>query len=170
MNTRSFWRWALFAIGLVGLLSLIDSPGLEVGTPAARFDLPLIGSDARGRRTLGLEDRDGRPMVIEVFASWCGVCRRAAPMLARAHARHRRELAFVGVSVDSDFAAAERMKREWKIPYPVAHDSDGAFARAYQVSVLPTFILVDRDGQVQSVSTGAPSAEQLDEWARAAAD
>lgn len=168
MSARSFWRYALFAAGLVGLLNLFHTRGPKVGSAAQDFDLPLVAVDDEGHRTFSLTEYSGKPLLIEVFASWCGVCRRSAPTLARAHDRHGDVLAFVGVSVDDDFAAAERMKRDWTIPYPVAHDADGSFARAYQINVLPTFILVDAAGQIREVSTGAPSEDELDEWAELA--
>jgi len=170
MSSRSFWRYALLAVGFFGLLSLFQTPGPELGTQAAKFELPLLAPDAAGRHTSRLSDHAGRPLLIEVFASWCGACRRSAPTVARAHEKHKSEMSFLGVSVDGDFSAAQRIKRDWQVPYPVAHDADGSFARAYQVSVLPTFILLDRAGRVREVSTGAPSAKQLDEWAEQAAE
>jgi thiol-disulfide isomerase/thioredoxin len=168
MSSQAFWRYALFGVGLFGLLSLFETKGPELDTEATPFELPLVAPDATGRLTSSLSDHEGRPLLIEVFASWCGACRRSAPTLARAHEKHKDELGFLGVSVDSTLIAAERIKRDWRVPYPVAHDADGSFARAYQVSVLPTFILVDRTGRVREVSTGAPSAGQLDEWAEQA--
>jgi thiol-disulfide isomerase/thioredoxin len=166
MNARGLWRYALFGVGLFGLLSLFESPGPELGTRAANFDLPLVGSGIDEPQTLSLSDHAGKPLLIEVFASWCGVCRRSAPTVARAYAQHHDELAFVGISVDNEFAGAEHIKRDWGAPYPVAHDADGSFARSYQIHALPTFILLDEQGHVRDVSTGAPSAGQLDEWAK----
>ena len=139
-----------------------------MGAVATDFDLPLVVDGERGPRTFSLSEHEGEPLLIEVFASWCGVCRRSAPTLAHAHARYGDQLAFLGVSVDDDYASARRMKRDWGIPYPVAHDSDGAFARAYGVNLLPTFILLDRAGRIREVSSGAPRPGQLDEWAKLA--
>jgi hypothetical protein len=52
----------------------------------------------------------------------------------------QRGVVLVGVSIDDDARAAERVKRDWSIPYPVALD-DGSVKRNYGVSLVPTFVL-----------------------------
>jgi cytochrome c biogenesis protein CcmG/thiol:disulfide interchange protein DsbE len=133
--------------------------GPETGKPAAVFDLPLVGSDGR----FNLAERRGKPVLIEVFASWCGACRRAAPTLADAFEDHRGNVDFVGVVVDDDPGAASRVKSEWGIPYDVAMD-DGTVSRDYNVQLLPTIILVDQAGVVRRVTTGMPTRSQLEGW------
>jgi Redoxin len=70
---------------------------------------------------------------------------------------------FVGVSVDGDANAAKRVQESWPISYPVAVD-DGSVQRAYGVSLLPTFVLIDREGTVKRVSSGVPSRRTLSRW------
>lgn len=136
--------------------------GPDEGKPAALFDLPLVDSPTRFR----LAEHRGKPVLVEVFASWCGACRRAAPALREAWQRHGSgSVAFVGVSVDADASSAARVKREWGIPYDVAVD-DGSMSKAYGIEVLPTFVLIDGEGIVRHVSTGAPSASEIDRWLR----
>lgn len=135
--------------------------GPKQGQVAAAFDLPVV--DRPGER-FRLADHRGKPVVIEVFASWCGACRRAAPTLTEAFHRHGgADVAFVGVSVDSNPEAAAAAKREWGIPYDVTVD-DGSMSRSYGIEVLPTFVVVGRDGTVHRVSTGTPSRSDLDKW------
>ena len=134
--------------------------GPKEGIAAAAIDLPLVGAESKRFR---LEDHRGKPVLIEVFASWCGACRRAAPDLSEAYQRHAKNVTFVGVSIDGSPEDARRVKDEWKIPYDVAID-DGKMSKAYGIEVLPTFVLVDRDGKVQHVSMGAPSASDVDSW------
>jgi cytochrome c biogenesis protein CcmG/thiol:disulfide interchange protein DsbE len=133
--------------------------GPETGTPAAAFDLPLVGSEAR----FNLAAQRGKPVLVEVFASWCGACRRAAPTLADAFADHRANVQFVGVVVDDDPREAARVKSDWGIPYDVAMD-DGSVSRNYNVQLLPTIILIDKTGTVRRVTTGMPTRSQLEGW------
>jgi hypothetical protein len=51
------------------------------------------------------------------------------------------------------------------IPYDIAFD-DGSVSRNYNVKLLPTIILIDRNGTVRRVTTGMPTRGQLEGWIR----
>jgi thiol-disulfide isomerase/thioredoxin len=154
----------------LGLLSRPGSSPLE-GKPAADFSLPSVAgeSEAADRAATGaprfrLSDHRGTPVLIEVFASWCATCRRAAPAVAEvAAARRSRAVQFVGVSVDDTAEIAARAKLAWGIPYDVLLD-DGTMTRAYGIKLLPTFILVGSDGAVKKAMSGALSSSELEDW------
>ena len=55
------------------------------------------------------------------------------------------------------------MQQSWPIAYPVVVD-DGRVSRGYGVSLLPTFVLIDRDGTIRRVSSGVPSRRTLSRW------
>lgn len=155
--------YAIWA-GLLGAMVFVvmrRNSGPETGRPAAAFDLPLVGSDGR----FNLAEHRGKPVLIEVFASWCGACERSAPTLAETFQDHRAKMTFVGVLVDDDPKQAAHVKDEWGIPYDVAFD-DGSVSRNYNVKLLPTIILVDQSGTVRRVTTGMPTRGQLEGWIR----
>ncbi len=165
LKSSHYVRYGLYVLaGALVLWLLQTSGGPSKGGGAPGFDLPVVAANSPGGR-VSLEERDGKPVLIEVFASWCGSCRKSAPVLARAHEKYGSRLEFVGVSVDDNRDAAVRAKESWHIPYTVAYDDRGAFARAYKIRVLPTFVLVDREGRIQKVSAGTLSPGTLDEWA-----
>ncbi len=151
--------WTALAASVVVLVRRRSS-GPDEGTEAAPIRLALLGEDGH----FDLASQRGKPVVLEVFASWCGTCRRATPVLAQAYRDHGSEKAtFLGVSVNDSPAAALRAQKEWDIPYPVALD-DGQVARAYHVSLLPTVVLIDRDGKVRRASAGVPTRDELDRF------
>lgn len=148
------------ALGIAVALVAKKPSGPPVGDLAAEFDLP----DANGSSRVKLSDLRGAPVVVEVFASWCGACRQAAPMLREAALSKRKsDVHFLGVSVDADPRVASRLKESWNIPYAVLHD-DGSVAAKYRIQVLPTVIVIDADGHVRHVSSGAPRAATLEAW------
>jgi thiol-disulfide isomerase/thioredoxin len=156
-------RYVLYVLAGALLLWLFRSRGgPELGANAPHIDLPLVGEGHGARINSGAAP--GKPKLIEVFASWCGSCRRAAPLLSAAHATYKEEVDFLGVSVDASDTAAGQVKHTWQIPYPVAHDDRGAFAQSYRIRVLPTFVLIDKNGRIQQVTSGMPSRKRLDEW------
>jgi thiol-disulfide isomerase/thioredoxin len=134
--------------------------GPKEGTVAQPFDLQLVGGGGQFR----LEEQRGKPVLMEVFASWCGACENAAPMLQQVHRDAQQAgVVMVGVSIDDDVNDARGVQKDWPIPYPVALD-DGSVKRAYGVSLVPTFVLIDRDGTIKRVSTGVPSRRTLSRW------
>lgn len=159
--SRWLERAALSVLVVAILIGLSRSRGgPKLGSDAAAFDLPSITMDERVR----LADFNGSPVVLEVFASWCAACRRAAPTVkAAAAAMRARPVAFVGVSVDSDAATARSAVARWGITYPVALD-DGTFVDRYGVTTLPTFIVLDAQGKVRHAAAGVPSDAELEGW------
>ena len=70
---------------------------------------------------------------------------------------------FLAVGVNDSPAAAAQAARSWGIPYDVAVD-DGSFARSYQISRLPTILLVSAEGKVIHNATGGLSRDRLESW------
>ena len=146
--------------GLFAVLIARSGQGPKEGAKASTFSLPLVGSAGR----FALEQQRGRPVLMEVFASWCGACESAAPMLRDVHREAMQSgVVLVGVSIDQDERDAARMQRSWGIPYPVALD-DGSVKRGYGVSLVPTFVLIDSDGTIKHVASGVPSRRTLSRW------
>lgn len=159
-------RWLDYAIWVclgAGLLYLFHArvSGPDEGTTAKPFELPLANRNG----TFRLADQKGKPVVMEVFASWCGACRRAAPPLAEAYREHGENATFIGVSVDQRTEDLLAAKEHWGIPYDVAQD-DGSVARAYNVSRLPTVIVINKDGVIRHSTTGSASSDDIGRWIR----
>ncbi len=155
-----FALYGTVAALLYGVVSRSMS-GPSEGSSAAAFDLPLVGRTGERFR---LQDHRGKPVLIEVFASWCGACEHSAPTMNAAYTKHRKDgLVFVGVSVDGSPEEAARVQRDWQVPYDVVLD-DGRMSKDYKIQVLPTLVLVNREGQIERVATGIPSSATLDKW------
>ena len=150
--------WATLGVGVLALVARKGS-GPEEGTVARAIDLPLVGKAGRFR----LEDHRGKPVVLEVFASWCGACRRATPALSDAFREYRDRVTFVGVSVDESAEEALAAKESWGVPFDVALD-DGSLSRDYEVTRYPTLVVIGSDGVVEHVSSGAPSRSDIERW------
>lgn len=154
--------WIIYACigGLLLVLVTRGNQGPQEGAAAQPFDLQLVDGAGQFR----LEEHRGKPVLLEVFASWCGACENAAPMLQQVYRDAQQNgVVMVGVSIDDDANDARGVKRDWPIPYPVALD-DGSVKRAYGVSLVPTFVLIDREGTIKRVSTGVPSRRTLSRW------
>ncbi|GAC1491800.1 MAG: hypothetical protein NVS1B2_03800 [Vulcanimicrobiaceae bacterium] len=127
-----------------------------VGRPAPRFVVSLPdGRDLSSRMLLG------RPLLINVFASWCGNCRVEEPVLVDAYARYRTRVRFLGIDEQEGVAKATGFARALHVPYPIALDN-GQFAATYDTLRIPQTILIDGRGVVRAVFRGRVSAAVLD--------
>ncbi|HEX7059818.1 MAG TPA: TlpA disulfide reductase family protein [Solirubrobacterales bacterium] len=104
------------------------------------------GVDAYEKRIAALR---GYPVVVNIWASWCGSCRFEFPTFQQVSAQYGKRVAFLGVdSQDSDDAAATFLKEE-PVPYPSYADPGEEVAQSIDASRgLPATAFYDRDGKL----------------------
>ncbi|HSJ36532.1 MAG TPA: TlpA disulfide reductase family protein, partial [Acidimicrobiia bacterium] len=90
-----------------------------------------------------LADFAGQPLVLNFWASWCPPCVAEMPDLEEVHQRFHGEIAFLGMNMQDDLAAAERLVEETGVTYPLAQDPDGAVYRRFGGIAMPTTVLLD---------------------------
>ncbi|MDH6233715.1 thiol-disulfide isomerase/thioredoxin [Mesorhizobium soli] len=103
----------------------------------------------------------GKPMVINLWASWCPPCRREMPMVAEVSAANDR-VAFLFVNQGEDEAAVKSyLETESLALGTVLLDGLGRFSRHYMTPGLPATLFVGADGRLRSVHMGEISREAL---------
>lgn len=131
-----------------------------------RKPTPLINLRQLDGGTWKLSDHRGQVVVINYWASWCAPCWEETPALVRlGHELGPSGLALVGVSMDEGNAdhvdtRVRRFVRTLNVDYPVALPVPLS-QMAYGMDGLPTTILVDRQGRVAKVYTGAIQEREL---------
>ncbi len=135
--------------------ALAKSPLL--GKPA-----PDFGSAITSGEQVRLSELVGQVVVLEFWATWCAACKHTTPVLNRIAGEHEGDVRFLGVNVEqlsqAQLAAAHR---GFGAAFPTMSDGDGALQRAYGIRVLPTVVVVGREGLVSYVSAGVPSEREL---------
>ena len=98
----------------------------------------------------------GRPVLLNVWASWCGPCRAELPVLA-AYAARPAAIEVLGIDVRDDPRAALRLLTELGVALPSVTDPDGALRTALDIPpALPVSYLLRADGSVVRVDPPVP--------------
>jgi thiol-disulfide isomerase/thioredoxin len=113
-----------------------------------------------------LASKRDKVLLLNVWATWCGPCRFEIPELQAIHEKYAAQgFEVVGVSVDESGPEAVKafVSEQEKMTYPVVLDAEGKLANMLQTSVLPTSIIVDREGKIVWKKYGAilPNDEEL---------
>lgn len=109
-----------------------------------------------------LSEHRGEVVLLNFWASWCGPCRQEMPLLDALQQRYSKlGFSVVGVNVDKDSALANKLLKDIPVTFPVLLDNTGAVSASYNVSAMPTTVLIDRDGNVRYLHKGyKPGYEQ----------
>ena len=151
------------AIGGAYALFLNRSDAGEVGGPVAMSTpLPALEGDAVSGGTVDLADFRGDVTVINVWATWCGPCRREQPGLVRAAKRYEdRGVRFVGLNYQDNRAAAQAWVEEYDVPYESLVDEQGRYADDLGFPYLPDTYIVDAEGTIRWAIFGETSEAEV---------
>ncbi|MEX2533743.1 MAG: TlpA disulfide reductase family protein [Nitriliruptoraceae bacterium] len=92
------------------------------------------------------EVADGRPTLVNIFASWCGPCRAEMPLLNDTYRTYNSEIAFLGVAHLDRYDDALDFVEELEVPFASVLDLHGDFAFAVESRGMPTTVVFDADG------------------------
>ncbi|UMB52946.1 TlpA family protein disulfide reductase [Lutibacter sp. A64] len=117
--------------------------------------------------TTSLDDLKGKYVYVDVWATWCGPCKREIPYLKEVEkAYHGKNIEFVSISIDQakDHEAWKTMVAEEElggIQLFADNDWKSNFVQEYQIKGIPRFLLIDPDGNIVSSDAPRPSSEDL---------
>lgn len=103
----------------------------------------------------------GKPVVVNVWASWCGPCRVEAPLLARAARSYGDDVVFLGVASSDDEGDARSFIDRYELTYPNVFDGTGKIRARLRLRGFPTTYLFDRDGALRYQVIGGISEQEL---------
>ncbi len=129
---------------------------MKAGNPSPIF----TGEDINGNR-ISLGDLKGKYVYVDVWATWCGPCKGEIPHLAKLEEEyHDRNIAFVSLSVDTDKDAWAKMVQDKEMKgHQVFADNNwqNPFVAGYKIKGVPTFVLIDPQGNIVDANAPRPS-------------
>jgi thiol-disulfide isomerase/thioredoxin len=127
---------------------------------------PLFSVETADGGTFSLDDHlvtDGRPVFLNLWASWCFPCRSEMPAIDAAAKVHP-EVAFVGVSVkDPSRADADDFLEEVGVTYTIGFDPDNDVDNKYRPLGLPASYIISSDGVILERIFGEVTEDSLAE-------
>ena len=141
-----------FLLSAISATAFAGTPG-EVEIGGYLRDLKLQGFDGKTKK---FSDFRGKPLIINVWASWCGPCRAEMGSLERLARRYSgKQFNVIGISTDDDgYAAAAFIKRS-KVSFENFLDSNVLLENMLGANTIPLTILVDANGRVLEKASGA---------------
>lgn len=152
----------VIAIGLLVVQALGD-PGDEGSGGSLTGVAPevvLVAFDGTEWRLSEHLTEDGRPVVLNLWASWCIPCRDEIPELS-AFADANPDHIVVGVSVDVSTSDAQSMADELQPRYLVGMDATGRIRDRYPSVGMPFTVVIDAQGLIRWSKAGGVTAEEL---------
>lgn len=135
---------------------------LQPGNPSPKFNY----ENQKGGKT-SLDNLKGKYIYIDLWATWCGPCREEIPFLQKVEESYKgRNIEFVSISIDAikDQAKWSKFVTEKQlggIQLLADNEWKSKFIRDYGVHGVPTFILIDPNGNIISARAPKPSDSKL---------
>jgi cytochrome c biogenesis protein CcmG/thiol:disulfide interchange protein DsbE len=148
---------AALVAGLVAGVRLLGGSldPVAVGSRAPRFAAAAV-PPAKG--TKSLDDYEGKVVLLNVWATWCGPCRTEMPSIERLHQEFgSKGLHVVAVSVDEAVNATgvREFANELGVTFEILHDPARAIDKSYQLTGYPVTFIIDQDGVIRRKHLGA---------------
>lgn len=160
MNRLKFRTLALTLLCSAGsalLVSAADAaPSIAPGAPAPAFQLPTSGS-----APLALSDLKGQVVLINFWASWCGPCRQEMPVLEQLYRKYKPAgFTLLGVNVEPKSGDAIGFLKSTPVSFPILFDTASKVSTLYEVSGMPSTVILDRKGNVRFIHHGYKPGEE----------
>ncbi|RZW56899.1 MAG: TlpA family protein disulfide reductase [Flavobacteriaceae bacterium] len=136
---------------------------LAKGMPSPAF----IDYENHKGGTMSLEDLRGKYVYVDVWATWCGPCKREIPYLKEVEQKyHEKNIAFVSTSIDKSkdhnvWVEMVKDKQLGGIQLFADNDWNSKFVTDYAIEGIPRFLLIDPEGQIVTADAPRPSDPKL---------
>jgi len=159
----------VFGIAAVLLLPVKSAPEMDNELPSKKpalvdFPAPNLQLHDLTGQPVSLADYRGQVVLVNNWATWCPPCRQEMPIL-EAYYRDHRDQGFTVVAIDAGdpVEIVEDFVSRYNMSFPVWVDPGSTALNSFRNNYLPSSYLINEQGQVMMVWSGAVSRATLEE-------
>jgi thiol-disulfide isomerase/thioredoxin len=142
--------WIVLAVLVTALVGAMAIRSLSSPAAVERADLSFTLKDMDGK-DVKLSDYAGKPLVVNLWATWCAPCRVEMPQLVELSAKYKaRGVSFIGISIDDSPEEIRAFAKQFGVPYPllVGDGRDDVLSSMGYFGPVPMSIFIRADGIV----------------------
>ena len=147
------------------ILTLFALSGFSNALSAEAPDFELEGQQKRVK----LSDYRGQVVYLDFWASWCQPCRNSFTWLNKMQSLYGKEnFKVIAINLDETRAKADKFLQQVPVKFDVAYDPDGNTAESYNLRVMPSSYIIDKNGRLMHANMGfhGKDKEKLEEKIR----
>ena len=133
-------------------------PGMPIkeGVAAPDFTGELMDGTS-----ITLSELQGKPVIINFWATWCGPCVKEMPAFERLKDDFGDKIGIIAVNCGDDAGTVKDFVEENGYTFPVVLDEEYSISMLYPTNSIPYTVVVDAEGRVTHISTGALDADTM---------
>ena len=139
--------------------SMIEfKPGMPIkeGVAAPDFTGELMDGTS-----ITLSELQGKPVIIHFWATWCGPCVKEMPAFERLKDDFGDKIGIIAVNCGDDAETVKDFVEENGYTFPVVLDEEYSISMLYPTNSIPYTVVLDAEGKVTHISTGALDADTM---------
>ena len=133
-------------------------PGMPIkeGVAAPDFTGELMDGTS-----ITLSELQGKPVIINFWATWCGPCVKEMPAFERLKDDFGDKIGIIAVNCGDDAETVKDFVEENGYTFPVVLDEEYSISMLYPTNSIPYTVVLDAEGRVTHISTGALDADTM---------
>lgn len=163
---------AVLAAAVFGYKYLSGRYSPEENTGAAQQNSADTAADFTVFTAAGEEvsfsDYKGKPLVVNLWATWCGPCKSELPAFNELYAEYKNSVEFMMVNLTDGYSdtvqSVRKFVEEKQYSFPVFYDTKLSAAKAYTVNSVPLTIFIDKNGVIVNEHLGAMEKDTLQKY------
>jgi cytochrome c biogenesis protein CcmG/thiol:disulfide interchange protein DsbE len=150
---------AVFAAAAIAVSVATSGTAARRSYPAAHgFTLSALGKPGQ---QVSLGQYQGKPVIINFWASWCGPCQKETPLLASWYKQQDGHVVLLGLDENDTAANALKFAAAKGVSYPMGFDPNTIVPASYNVDDLPQTFFLNAKHRIVDHVFGAVTAAQL---------